>query len=459
MTGKSPLTSSRILWFWVPLAAMWLLMAIEHPIVAAVLARLPRPGPNLAAFGVTFSLALIIESPIIMLLTAGTALARDKQSYGRLLQFTHILAAGLTAIHLLIAMTPLYHFIMGIVIGVPPEILETSRTTFLLMTPWTAAIAYRRLWQGVLIRFDRTKVVPLTILARLFIGGVVLAIGLATRRFRGADLGAIALSLGVTAATITAYAFVRPTVRDHLSSSSSNDEPLTWRVLVQFYTPLALTPLINLLGRPLLVMGLARAAQPMISLAVWPVIMGVLFLGRSLALSYQEVVIALMDEEDGFERLRGFTIGLASALTGTFALIAITPAARIFYGRIAGLSPELAAFAIVPTIILSVVPGLETMISWQHGLLVHWKETRPITTAVVFHVSVLGVVMMTAGVFLRQTPGTIIAAVALAMAVAVQWCYLCGVGRRKKGWGVRMGTPQDLLKTESVPGVGVRSEN
>jgi hypothetical protein len=194
MTEKVPLTTSRIFWFWLPLAAMWWMMAVENPMVAAVIARLPEPELNLAMFGVTFSLAIIIESPIIMLLTAGTALARGKYSYERLLRFTHILSWALTALHLLIGLTPLYPLIVGSLMGVPDSILEASRPTFLLMIPWTAAIAYRRLWQGVLIRFNRTGVVPLTIMARLLGSGIILGIGLLVGRFRGADLGAIACS-------------------------------------------------------------------------------------------------------------------------------------------------------------------------------------------------------------------------------------------------------------------------
>jgi len=429
---------------------MWLMMAIEHPMVAAIIARLPGPESNLAIFGVTFSLALIIESPVIMLLMAGTALVRGKHSYERLLCFTHIVAAVLTALHLIIGLTPLYRFIVGGLIGVPVGILEAGRLTFLLMTPWTAAIAYRRLWQGVLIRFHRTGVVPLTIIARILAGGIVLAIGLLTSRLRGADLGAIALSIGVTVAAITAYCFVRSTVRDHLSKPSSGDEPLAWGDLLEFYVPLALTSLINLAGRPLLVMGIARAAQPLASLAVWPVIMGVVFLGRSPAFSYQEVVVALIVDKPSFERLRRFTIGLALVLTGSFVLVIATPAARIFYQSISGLTTELVSFAIMPTLILSVVPGLETLISWRRGLLVHFKRTRTITQAVGLNVVVLATVILGARALLPLTPGTIIAATALAVATATQWGYLRWFSRHLGDQIPTIETEQDLLARESV---------
>ena len=53
-------------------------MGLELPLVSAVVARLPDPTVSLAAYGgVVFPLALLIESPIIMLLSASTALARD----------------------------------------------------------------------------------------------------------------------------------------------------------------------------------------------------------------------------------------------------------------------------------------------------------------------------------------------------------------------------------------------
>ena len=432
MGEKEPLTTRRIFWFWVPLAAMWLLMAVEHPMVASVITRLAEPESNLAVFGVAYSLTLIVESPIIMLLTTGTALAKNRDAYTRLLHFTHTLSAMLTGLHLLIALTPLYDVIVGRLIGVPTGILEPSRTTFLLMVPCTAAIAYRRLWEGVLIRFRRTRVIPLTTTARLLTGGGVLAAGVLTSRFRGSDLGAIALSVGVIVAAIAAFCFTRPVVRQELATPSSDDEPLTWAGLLRFYVPLALTPLINLAGRPVLLVGIARAVEPLASLAVWPVIMGALFFTRSLALSFQEVVVALVDEKGSFEKLRRFTYGLSAVLTGCVTLVVIRPVADLLYQGILGLSSELLAFALVPTVILALVPGLETIISWRHGLLVHAKHTGRITSAVVLNVVVMITVMLGLCAVFPQVTGTIIAALSLTAAFVAQWGYLSWVSRNVK---------------------------
>ena len=58
----TPLSYRRIFWFWIPLAVMWFMMAVEQPLIAAFVARMPDPELNLAAYGVVFSVALIMAT-------------------------------------------------------------------------------------------------------------------------------------------------------------------------------------------------------------------------------------------------------------------------------------------------------------------------------------------------------------------------------------------------------------
>jgi hypothetical protein len=75
--SPNALTSPRIARFWLPLEATWLMMAAEGPFVAAIIARLASPKENLAAFAVATALAWMVESPIIMMLSASNALVWD----------------------------------------------------------------------------------------------------------------------------------------------------------------------------------------------------------------------------------------------------------------------------------------------------------------------------------------------------------------------------------------------
>src|SRR5689334_21962696 len=99
---------------WWPLAISWFLMALELPSVSAVVARLPEPALHLAAYGgITLPICFIIESPIIMLLSASTTLCRDEGSYLRVRRFMMWTGFVLTSVHVLLACTPLYDVVVG----------------------------------------------------------------------------------------------------------------------------------------------------------------------------------------------------------------------------------------------------------------------------------------------------------------------------------------------------------
>ncbi|MBE0673941.1 MAG: hypothetical protein IH591_04710, partial [Bacteroidales bacterium] len=90
MDPTERLTYRRVALFWAPLALTWLMMAIEQPFLIAFIARLGDAKLNLAAFGIAGSFAMIIEAPIIMLMSASTALVTGRNSYMRLKRFTDI---------------------------------------------------------------------------------------------------------------------------------------------------------------------------------------------------------------------------------------------------------------------------------------------------------------------------------------------------------------------------------
>jgi hypothetical protein len=419
----SPMSYHRIFWFWIPLAAMWFMMAVEQPLIASFIARMPDPELNLAAYGVVFSIALIIEAPVIMLLAAGTALSRGTLSYRRLLRFAHLMMGGLTALHLLIGLTPLFDLILLKLIGVPARVAELGRGAFLVLTPWTAAVGYRRLWQGVLIRHHRTGVVPVTIAVRLAVTAVLLVTGYFLGRWSGLFVGAAALTSGVVAAAVAAYLFARPVVRRHLQHPMPEADPLSWRELYAFYLPLALTSLILLAARPLLTVAISRLPQPLESLAVWPVLLSVSFLGRSIAMSYQEVGIALLQDRRDFAMLQRFSRMLGAVMLLVFTVFALSPLAGIWFRRVVGLAAGLTGMTRTPMVFIAVLPAVTSLISWKRGILVTAKRTPAITRSVIVNLMVLGAILLVLG-YALPADGALIAAIAYAGSVTAEWLYL-----------------------------------
>ena len=146
------LTYRRIFLFWGPLALTWLMMAVEQPFLIAFVARLAEAKINLAAFGIAVSFAMIIEAPIIMLMSASTALVTGRHSYLKLKRFTDILNAGITGVQLVILILPVFRFIVTELMGVPEDVAMLAHIALVIFLPWAASIGYRRFYQGILIR-------------------------------------------------------------------------------------------------------------------------------------------------------------------------------------------------------------------------------------------------------------------------------------------------------------------
>ena len=388
----------RIIRTWWPLAASWMLMAAELPALSAVVARLPNPSINLAAYGgVVFPLALIIESPILMLLSASTALSKDWASYRKIWRFMMVTSAVMTGLHLLLVFTPLYYVVVRGILGVPEVIVEPARIGLMIMTPWTWAIAYRRYHQGVLIRFGHSKAVGAGTVMRLSANGLVLLIGYSLGTVSGIVVATSAVIAGVISEAVYVGLAVRPVLRDDVKPAPPVVPPLVWRAFFAFYIPLALTSFISLVAQPIGSAGLSRMPDPIASLAVWPVVTGLLFLIRSLGFAFNEVVVALLDRRGMMSSLRLFTGILAVSVTAFLLLFVMTPLSEVWFGRISALPPHLAELARTGLWLTLPIPALTALQSWYQGSIVNSRRTRGITEAVVIFL-VVNITLLWAGV-------------------------------------------------------------
>mgnify|MGYP000964194073 CR=1 FL=1 len=177
-------TSGAIFRFWFPLATTWMMMAAEGPIVAAVIARMPDATLNLAAFGVASAFSSLIEAPILMLLAAATALAKDEASYRSLRRFAFGLNAMLTALMFVVIAPPVFWHVSRRWLELPEEVGELAYGAVVCLLPWPGSIGYRRFHQGLLVRANMTRWVAYGTICRLvgILGTALL------RRSRGAGL-------------------------------------------------------------------------------------------------------------------------------------------------------------------------------------------------------------------------------------------------------------------------------
>ena len=241
LTASTTLRQREIFRFWLPLASTWLMMALEGPFLAALIARLPEPRYNLAAHGVAFAVAVIIEAPVIMMLGASTALVDGRISFLRLRRFTLMLNGLMTLGMLILVATPLFGVVFEGWIGLDKEIARLTRGALALLLPWPAAIGYRRFHQGLLIRSGSTRLVAYGTAVRLTAMAVTATVLFLLSDLPGAWIGASALSTGVLAEALAARALASPEVRRLCSPKAAAGTDLTYRDIWQFYLPLAWT--------------------------------------------------------------------------------------------------------------------------------------------------------------------------------------------------------------------------
>lgn len=417
------LTYRRIFIFWGPLALTWLMMAFEQPFLIAFIARLNDAKFNLAAFGIAGSFAMIIESPIIMLMSASTALVTGRNSYRKLKKFTDLLNAGITAIQLIILIPPVFNFLVINLMGMPEDIAKLAHTALFIFLPWAASIGYRRFYQGILIRNNLTRRVTYGTLVRLVVI-IIMGIILYSAGVKGAYVGAGAMSLAVFLEAIATRMMLSGTLKTLLEKDDTENSNLRLRSVAQFYFPLALTSILSLGVQPFVTFFLGRSRMAVESLAVLPVVSSLVFIFRSMGLSYQEVNIALIGKEkQNYGVLKNYAIFLGLVVTVLITALAFTPLANIWFINISGLSLELANLSYLPLKIMILIPALTVLLNFQRSSLIINGTTRPISVATAIELTAIIAVLLICIVFLNLI-GVVAAAIAFMTGRIVSNLYL-----------------------------------
>lgn len=422
--SEPPVRMRDVVRTWLPLAASWLVMGLEMPLVGAIMARLADPEIHLAAYGgVVFPVALIVEAPVIMLLAASVALAKDAASGRLIYSFMMVIGAALTVLHALLAFTPLFDAVVVPLLGPPEAVIEPARLGLKIMLPWTWAIGYRRFHQGLLIRYGRSHHVSIgTVLRLIGVGGTAAVVGFGLGA-SGIVAATTAISVGVTVEALYSAWAALPVTRVRLVNATPLATPLTMRPFLVFYLPLVLTGLLSLLVQPIGSAAIARMPDALASLAAWPVANGLLFMLRSVSFALNEVVVALLDRPGAFRALRRFTMVLAGSLLVITLAVAFTPLAQFWFGTVSGLGPELTALAILGSAWALLWPAIDAFRNLIQGVAVYARRTAAISASMILFL-IVSAGLLALGVITQRFTALPTAMVAFVVATLAQVTWL-----------------------------------
>ena len=417
------LSKNEILRSWLPLASTWIMMAVEGPYIAAIVARMDAPDFNLAAFGVTFAIGLLMEAPVIMMMAAAARLISGRHNYLKLRKFNIILSISCTVAMLGMLIPSIFNFWTADLLGLDPEVQKRVYPAMVCMLMWPGMIGYRRFYQGILISAKSNKRVAIGTILRLVAMSATAFIGFKVNKLDGASIGTLSLSVGVTAEAIFVRLMARYRVRQLLVKNSESS-PLSMKQIIHFYYPLALTAMIGLTVQPLVTFAMGKALFPLESLAVLPVVNSLVFFFRAIPLSFQEVVITLMGQkEENYTVLKSFAIWMGVSLTTLLGLLAFTDLSDIWFTKVSGLRPELSDFAQIPLMLAFLTPATSLLLCWPRSLLIVRKNTGPVTNASLIELVVIAAVLLVGITFLSYS-GAIIALGSLTFGRIASTSYL-----------------------------------
>ncbi|ODH00281.1 hypothetical protein A4S05_33830 [Nostoc sp. KVJ20] len=385
----------------IPLSLTDVAMTLGDPLQTSALSRLAFPQETLAGVGVVKGVAVFLESPIIMILHASTALGGQAKSRRALWQFTVIAGLALSVIFLLLTWEPLYNWLLLDVFGVSSSIAARGRTAFILMFLWPFVIAWRRFFQGLLIRAHKSIAVGWASVARLTWVIVTLAVGVSLRLDGGLLAGITMMGAILIEAVLVTWFCLRLgaiSILNQQVHSETKKLPQTFQEVTFYYLPLASTMLIVWGARAILLSLIARSFDGSLALAVWPAAWGLLLSIANGTRMIQQVVISTY-EETSRRTLVAFVALVGFGFTVIPIFLGFTDKGLLLLGQFLGNNSSLVEAARPVVQILSFLPLLLALQNTFQGLLIHkgknWLINLATVVAATFTLVVCGSLIFT----------------------------------------------------------------
>lgn len=422
LTEKAKLNKALDI-FW-PLAISWLFMSLDTPIISAVIGRMNNPEICLAAHGgIVVPIALVIEAPIIAMLSASIALCKDWLNYRKMYRFMMTTCAGLTVIHVLISLTPLFSLVVRDLMGTPAELLPYARIGLIIVIPWTWSIGFRRFYQGILIRCGYSKQVTIGSMVRVLSLMIVLVLGYVFKDYvSGALVGAAALSAGVIAEAI--YAGVKGIpVAKHFLDHDSKVSIISNTELASFYIPLVITQIINFGWVFIGSAAMNRMITPIASLAVWPIMSGLLNILRSFGNACNEVTMTILLQPGYYRSVRKFTFLVAFGSLLVYALLILTPLKDFWFQTFSALNDELSVLARNALLLIFLIPFTNAFLNFYQAILMLNKRTKGILEGLLAFFGMI-LAFIGVGIVSQKWPGVYVITAGMNFAILVQTIWL-----------------------------------
>ncbi len=435
-SGFEPLAYSKLLSFFLPLAATPLMAYSTHNIIHAALARLPVPHLSLAAFTVVRAASDAIKAPVLVSGQISASLVDSRRSYVVSTSFVWALAGGFFVVLAGLGYTHLGSLFLYEVIGLrDPAVVELGQRAFRIFAFLPLVEVLRHSNRGLLIAHQRTGIVSTAMLIRMLILAVFVVWTVSGQFMDGIDVAAFAWTGGLAIEgvilLIAVCAAYKTPIRAAQTIPARNDRDPTLRYVIGFFVPLAVMITVREAVQPLIQAGIARGAGAAVhQLAVygvaWSLVLNIVAPLRML--HNCAIVYAPSRDHSAWPRVLRFCTATGAAMTATLVLLAVTPIGYQGLRYVLGVSPSIARDANLVILAFAPFPVFWGRREAYWGVMMRRHRTRAIAGGKLIHVLVLLVTMaLLFGIddVRVAVPPAVIGAAAFTLGEVAETVFIC----------------------------------
>jgi hypothetical protein len=361
--------------FLLPLVLTMIAVEFGQQVLNGGMARMPQATDTLASYGLAWSLLTFFSSPLLQSRQLGLVLVDSRPAHRKVWLVVLVCGLCLAGVLASLAVGPLGTWVIEGLHGVDRSLALVVREALLWLIPMPVIRGLLRLYSGMLIRARRTGVVSAATLANIgvSIGAVFLLLptGLVQAK-------PIRLPLLVTYAGTLAEVSVTLWGYRHYAQGAlaARGRALSYRYIIRFFWPLALTMAVQGFSRPLVNLFVSRGPDGAESLAVLTIVFALGHLPYGWLNDIRSLHTAFREEPDSLARILRFALGCGLASFAIMAAMFWTPVRAFLLGTLLGVSPAL----VVPSQqALLLYPGFPLTVMVRahlHGVVLLEHRTR-----------------------------------------------------------------------------------
>jgi len=342
------------------------------PVLNALLARTSDPEAAIGGFAVALGISGLIALPQLRIQHLTLVFLEGRPALLALRRFVAVFGVAVSAVALLVALTPLSGLVLGRLFATEGSIRDEAAVSLIALIPFPALTVARMHLYGIALRSERPRVVWAGTVggatAVLATASMLLALGV-----DGAPVAAIAVSVGAAFEVAGLSVLAGGLGSDRLVSIEAPSQ----RALLVFFTPLLFAAFLPAVSTPLITATIARAPEADVSLAAFPLAMSVFTFVTLIAGGVQPTVLSQFSRGDDPRGIRRFAVIVGFvAMIGGLLVAWVPPLTELVIADMLGASGRLFDLSVVGLRVLSFLPPLLTVEQLYAAVLLHTKRTR-----------------------------------------------------------------------------------